>query len=94
MTLFPDPRASPDRPAPEQTAATGPWGGPTYSYRGARIECMAGGHVCALFLEGHPFSGQTFGTMGTITPLVDQWVEGKRLPDYMKVVPKEASQGG
>ncbi len=32
--------APPDRPQPEQTAAAGPWGGPTYAYRGAEIRCL------------------------------------------------------
>jgi hypothetical protein len=27
---------------PVQTAARGPWGGPTYSYRGARIDKIVG----------------------------------------------------
>ena len=58
------------------------------TYRDARIECMVGGHVCALFLEGHPVLGQTFGAPGTITSLVDQWAEGKWLPGHMKAVPK------
>jgi hypothetical protein len=35
-------------------AAQGPWGGPTYSYRNARIECCPGAHVCGLFMPGHP----------------------------------------
>jgi hypothetical protein len=82
--LFP---TSPDRPRPEQTATVGPWGGPTYSYRGARIECMKGGHVCGLFM----LHGCTFGVVGTITPLVDLWLDEGRLPDFMRAVPQ---QGG
>jgi hypothetical protein len=38
-----------DRPEPPQlvqTAAQRPWGGPSYSYRNARIEDASGGHVC------------------------------------------------
>ena len=29
-----------------QTPAQGRWGGPSCAYRGARIECAPGGHVC------------------------------------------------
>ena len=78
----------PERPDPELTAAEGPWGGPTYTYRGAEIRCLKGGHVCALFMEGHPLDGTTFGAPGTITPLVDLWIRERRLPGYMRVVPK------
>lgn len=65
-----------------------PWRGPSYAYRGARIECHKGGHVCGLFLEGHPLNRMSFGVPGTITPLVDLWVERGELPSYMRVVPK------
>ena len=74
------------RPQPEQTAAEGPWGGPTYAYRGAEIRCAKGGHVCGLLMEDHPLHGLTFGVVGTITPLVDLWVEERRLPDHMRAV--------
>ena len=50
-TLFPDP---PPRPEPELVAQTGPWGGPNYRYRGARIECYPGGHVCGCSWRGTP----------------------------------------
>jgi hypothetical protein len=88
MTLFPElppPPAEAARPELQQTAAVGPWSGPSYAYRGARIECCRGGHVCGLALDGHPLHGQTFGAVGTITPLVDLWEEGRRLPAYMRV---------
>ena len=88
MALFLDPPPPATRPEPELTAAEGPWGGPTYSYRGARIECGKGSHVCGLFLEGHPLDRQTFGVVGAITPLVDLWVDEGRLPRYMQAVPK------
>jgi hypothetical protein len=83
--MFPEP---PPLPQPVQTAAQGPWGGPTYSYRGARIECLPGGHVCALFMPEHPLHGLTFGVVGTITPLVDLWTDESRLPAYMR--PRDA----
>ncbi len=76
------------RAQPELVTAEGPWGGPVYRYRGAEIRCNKGGHVCALFMEGHPCDGATFGVAGTITPLVDLWVEEGRLPRYMRAVPK------
>ncbi len=79
---------APTRPQPELVAAEGPWGGPVYRHRGAEIRCAKGGHVCALFMEGHPFHGATFGAVGTVTLLVDLWIEGRLLPSYRRVVPK------
>ena len=35
-----------------------------------------------LFLQGHPLHGTTFEALGAITPLVDLWVEERRLPDH------------
>ncbi len=93
MTNCPDPALFPEPPAkpePEQTSAKGSWGGPTYGYRGARIECYPGGHVCGLLCEDHPLHGQTFGVVGTITPLIDLWLDGKRLPKHIRVVGKRA----
>jgi hypothetical protein len=88
MALFPDPPPPITRFEPEQTAAVGPWGGPTYSYRGARIECLKGGYVCGLFMEAHPLHARSFGVVGTITPFVDLWLDEGRLPTYMRVVLK------
>ncbi len=82
-----DAPAAPERPHPELTAAEGPWGGPVYRYRGAEIRCTKGGHVCGLFMEGHPLHGHSFGVVGTITPLVDLLVEELRLPDRIRAVP-------
>jgi hypothetical protein len=48
-------------------------GGPTYSYRSARIERALGGHVCGLFMPEHPLHGRNFGVVGTVTSLVDLW---------------------
>ena len=62
---------APTRPQPELVAAEGPWGGPVFRYRSAEIRCLKGGHVCALFMEGHPFHGATFGAVGTARLLVD-----------------------
>ncbi len=71
---------APTRPQPELVTAEGPSGGPVYRYRGAEIRCAQGDHVCALLMEGHPFHGATFGTVGTVTLLVDLWIEGRLLP--------------
>ena len=71
-----------------ETAAKGAWGGPSYSYRGAEIRCLPGGHVCGLLMDGHPLDGLTFGVVGTITPLIDSWLDHGRLPAYMRAVPK------
>ena len=68
-------RPEPERPEPER--AEGPWGGPTYRHRGARIECTADGRLCGLFLDGHPFSGRTFAAPGTAVALVDLWLDNR-----------------
>ncbi len=70
-----------------ETAAAGPWGGPVFRYRGAEIRCLKGGHVCSLLMESHPLHGLTFGVPGTVTALVDSWLDHGRLPDYMRAVP-------
>lgn len=90
MTLFSASPAPGDTPHHQliETALEGRLGGPTYSYRGAVIDCMKGGHVCRLTLDGHPLTGMTFGVAGTITPLVDLGIDGGRLPDYMRASPK------
>ena len=85
MTSPPD---QPERPFPTETAAQGPWGGPVYSYRGAEIRCLPGGHVCGLLMESHPLHGHSFGAPGTITPLVDLWLDKRLLPEHMRIVPK------
>ena len=64
---------TPDQPGPpslRETASSGPWGGPVYTYRGAEIRCAKGGHVRALFMEAQPLKGATFGVVGAVTPLV------------------------
>jgi hypothetical protein len=49
---------------------------------------MKGGHVCRLLLPEHPLSGMSFGVAGTITPLVDLWLDEQRLPSHVRAVPK------
>ena len=44
--------------------------------------------VGARLMEGHPVHGATFGTVGTVTLLVDLWIEGRLLPGYMRAVSK------
>jgi hypothetical protein len=79
---------SSERPDPELLAAEGLWGGPVYAYRGAKIRCLKGGHVCALFMDDHPLNGWAFGVVGTVTPLVDLWHGERRSPSHMKAAPK------
>jgi hypothetical protein len=79
---------APARAQPEPVTAQGPWGGPIYRYRGTEIRCNKGEHVCALLMEGHPLHGATFGVVGTVTPLVELWVDERRLPPYMCAVPR------
>jgi hypothetical protein len=73
MSMFTETPAPGDKPHHPliETAFEGPFGGPSYTYRGAVIDCLKGGHVCRLTLDGHPLTGSTFGVAGTITPLVD-----------------------
>ncbi len=61
---------------------------PPFAYRGAEIRCAKGDHVCTLLMEGHPFHGATFGTVGTVTLLVDLWIEGRLLPGHMHAAPR------
>ncbi|RZA30610.1 MAG: hypothetical protein EOP02_00920 [Proteobacteria bacterium] len=70
--------------SPQQPSRRGTRGGSTFAYRGARIECLPGNHVCGLFMAEHPLSGSSFGAPGTITPLVDLWIEKQQLPGYMR----------
>lgn len=89
MSLFPAPLpAETTCHQLEEPTATGPLGGPSYAYRGAVIDCMKGGHVCRLMLPVHPLTGVSFGVVGTITPLVDLWLDEGRLPVYMRPKPQ------
>ena len=75
----------------EQLAATGPWGSPSYRYRGAEIHRCSGGHVCGLVMRDHPLNGATFGVLGTITPLVDLRLDEGRLPRYIDISERRSS---
>jgi hypothetical protein len=90
MSTFSEPPSPGDKPHYPlvETAFDGPLGGPSYAYQSAVIDCMKGGHVCRLSMNEHPLSGMSFGVAGTITPLVDLWLEEGRLPDYMRTSPK------
>lgn len=87
MALFPDPPPPDFHPEPEQTSASGPFSGPSYRYRGAIIDCQKGGYICRLVMPDHPLHGRSFGVVGTITPLVDLWLNERRLPRHLRVVP-------
>ena len=79
------PSGMPDLPHPlEQIASAGPWDGPSYRYRGAEIMCIPGGRVCGLVMRGHPLNGGTFGTVSTITRLVDLWLDEGRLARHIR----------
>ena len=78
----------PPRPAPERANSNGPWGGPTYGHKAARIGWAPGGHICGLSMEAHPLHGLTIGAVGTVTPLLDLWLNEGRLPANMRAVPK------
>jgi hypothetical protein len=91
--MFSEPPSPGDKPAYQliETALEGPLGGPSYGYRSAVIDCMKGGHVCRLLLPAHPLTGMSFGVVGTITPLVDLWLDEGRLPAYMRAVAGRAT---
>jgi hypothetical protein len=38
------------------------------------------GHVWRLTMPAHPLHGHSFGVAGTITPLVDLWLDGVGCP--------------
>jgi len=80
-SIFPDP---PEPPQLVKTAEEGPWGGASYSYRGARIECAPSGYVGGLFMPEHPLHGRNFGVVGTVTSLIDLWTNADQLPSYMR----------
>lgn len=42
--------------------------------------------MCLLRMPSHPLDGKGFGCVGTITPLVDLWVEEQRVPKYMRAM--------
>ena len=44
--------------------------------------------MCGLAMEGHPLHGWTLGVVGTVTPLVELWVDERRPRAYMKAVPR------
>jgi two-component system response regulator FixJ len=69
-----------DRSEPEEF-----WSGPSYSHRGARIECGPGGYVCRLLMVGHPLDGQAFGPAGIGVLLIDVWLDEGLLPDDTQV---------
>lgn len=89
MSLFPElsVESSLTQQRLEQISAEGALSGPSYSYRGAVIDCQKGGHVCRLRMAGHLLDGFSFGMVGSVTSLVDLWLDEKRLPYYMQVVP-------
>lgn len=41
------------------------------------------GRVFALLMDGHPLHGLTFGVPGTITPLIDSYLDHGHPPAYM-----------
>jgi hypothetical protein len=41
-----------------------------------------------LAMEGQPLNGTTMGVPGTLTPLIDPWLDEKRLPAHLRGVPK------
>lgn len=79
-SLLPPDQPPPPRHEVELVADTGPWGGPTRRYRGARIEANSKGLLYGLFLEGHPWNGRTMGNFENMIPLIDAWLDGTEPP--------------
>ncbi len=48
--------------------------------------------MCDLLMPEHPLHGGSFGVVGTITPLIDLWVEERRLPSQLRAVPGGGSE--
>jgi hypothetical protein len=42
-------------------------------------------------MNGHLLDRLTFGAVGSITPLVDSWIDPGRLPDFMRPAPRQSS---
>ena len=63
--------------------------GPVFRYREAEILSLRDGQVCGLLMAAHPLYGATFGVPGTITPLIDIWLDEGRLPGHLSVVPRQ-----
>ena len=61
---------------------------PCSPFRAAEIRCNRGGHVCTLLMPAHPLHGSPSGVVGTVTPLIDLWLDERRLPVHMRAVPK------
>lgn len=78
----------PDRLQLAETAAEGRLGGPSSAYRDAVVDRLKGSHVCRLVMPEHLLHDHSFGAVGTITPLVDLWLNEGRLRRYMRAVPK------
>jgi hypothetical protein len=74
----------PKPPQLVQTSAQGPWDDPSYRYRDAEIHCLPSGQFCGLTMRDHPLNGVTFGVVGTIPPLIDLWLDERRLPGYIR----------
>ena len=73
-----------DRATAGPSGGPGSVGGPSYSYRGARIEYAPGGHVCGVFMPEHSLHGRSFGVVETVTGLIDLWAHTDRLPSFMR----------
>ena len=75
-----------------QVEAVGKWGGPTWEYRGARIE--TGGpkrpRVNFLRLPGHPYDGIAHGHLLMCMRMIDEWLDHQRLPAPYVWPPKGA----
>ena len=85
VNLLPSAGALPEL---ELTAAEGPLGGPSYSYRGATIDCQEGGNVCALEMPDHLLHERGFNAISVTTSIIDLWLDGQRLPNAMQLVAK------
>ena len=75
-----------------EDAGDGSRGGQIHSYRGAEIRCGPDGH-CALFMEGHPLHGHTFGAAGTVAGLIDWWMQ-EDLAERMPAMPEPGAALG
>ena len=78
--LLPPAPSPPPRHHVETTQQVGPCGGPTRTYRGARIESNEKGTLFPFLMPGHPHHGTTRGNWENAIPLIDRWLGHGNLP--------------
>lgn len=71
------------------TRQVGPLGGPTRTYRDARIEAIEKSAVFSLVMPHHPYNGMNLGNWENIVRLIDAWLDTGTLPAPYVLKPKD-----